>query len=205
MTISIRLEEQRDYTKVEHLTRDAFWDLYRPGCSEHLVVHNIRKDPAFVPKLSYVVCDGDDVIGNIIYSRAKVVRDEHQEFEVLCMGPFAVLPAYQKKGIGARLLNHTIQIARELGFKAVIIFGNPAYYQRFGFRNAKDFGITTAWDANMDAFMALELFSGSLSGITGKFFASPVFDVKDEEIEIFEKQFPYREKHVTDTQLKSVV
>lgn len=204
MTISIRLEEERDYKRVEHLTRDAFWDLYRPGCSEHLIVHNIRNDSAFVPELSYVVCDGDVVIGNIIYSRAKVVRDEHQGHEVLCMGPFAVLPAYQKKGIGSRLLNHTIQSARELGFKGIIIFGNPAYYQRFGFRNAKDFGITTAWGANMDAFMALELLGGSLAGITGKFSASPVFDVKEQELEEFEKQFPYREKHITDAQLKPV-
>jgi len=205
MTISIRLEEQRDYKTVEYLTREAFWDLYHPGCSEHWIVHSIRKESAFVRELSYVACDGDTVIGNIIYSKAKVVRNDNKEFEVLCMGPFAVLPAYQKKGIGARLLNHTLERAKERGFKAIIIFGNPAYYQRFGFRNAKDFGIATAWGANLDAFMALELFSGSLNGITGKFFASPVFDVKGEEVEEFEKQFPYREKHVTDTQLKPVV
>ena len=202
MAISIRLEEHRDFKTVEYLTRETFWDLYRPGCCEHLVVHTIRKDPAFIPELSYVVCDGETVIGNIIYSKAKVVRDDQNEFEVLCMGPFAVLPAYQKKGIGARLLNHTLEQAKERGFKAVIIFGNPVYYQRFSFRNAKDFGITTAWGANLDAFMALELSDGSLNGITGKFFASQAFDIKDQELEEFEKQFPYREKHVTDTQLK---
>jgi predicted N-acetyltransferase YhbS len=116
MNISIRLEEERDYKKVELLTREAFWDLYRPGCCEHLFVHKIRKVPAFIKELSYVACDGDNVVGNIIYSKAKVVNNESKEFEVLCMGPIGVLPSFQKKGIGSMLMDHSIKKARELGF-----------------------------------------------------------------------------------------
>lgn len=201
MTISIRLEEKQDYKKVEFLTREAFWDVYRPGCVEHLIVHKIRNTPAFIKELSYVACDGDTVIGNIIYSKAKVVNAEGKESEVLCMGPFAVLPSFQKKGTGARLLNHSIKKAKELGYKAVIIFGNPEYYQKFGFVNAGNFNITTSAGENFDAFMALELFDGALDGVSGKHYEDPVFDVKNDEVDVFEKEFPYKEKHVTDTQI----
>ncbi|MBM4102896.1 MAG: N-acetyltransferase [Planctomycetes bacterium] len=201
MNISIRLEEKQDYKKVEYLIREAFWDLYRPGCVEHLIVHNIREVRAFVGELSYVACDGDTVVGNIIYSKAKVVDDKNKVFEVLCMGPFGVLPPFQKKGIGSLLMNHSIKKARELGFKAIVIFGDPKYYQRFGFVNAGNYGITTPSGENFDAFMALELSGGALDGIAGKFYGDTVFEVKDEELEVFEREFPYKEKHVTDTQL----
>ncbi len=201
-SFSIRLEEKQDYKKVEYLTREAFWDLYRPGCSEHLIVHKIREVPAFVKELSYIACDDDNVIGNIIYSKAKVVNDENKEFEVLCMGPLGVLPPFQKKGIGSLLMNSSIKKTRELGFKAIVTFGNPKYYQRFGFVNAKNYGITTSSGENFDAFMALELFDGALDGITGKFYEDNVFKIEDEELEVFEREFPYKEKHITDTQFK---
>jgi len=202
MMISIRVEEARDYSPVEHLTREAFWDLYHPGCSEHLIVHKIRDVPAFIRELSLVACDGDTVVGNIMYSRAKVVNAQNQEFEVLCMGPIGVLPACQKKGIGSQLMNASIQKAKALGFRAVIIFGNPTYYHRFGFVNAQQYGITTPTGDNFDAFMALELYDGALQGIAGKFYADRVFEVDNQELEAFDKHFPYKEKHVTDTQLK---
>ncbi len=135
MNISIRPEEENDFKNVEHMIREAFWDLYQPGCVEHLIAHNMRKSPDFVKELDYVACDGDMIVGNIIYSRAKVINDENKEFEVLCMGPLGVLPSYQKKGIGSLLMNNTIEKARQLGYKAIFIFGNPEYYNRFGFRN----------------------------------------------------------------------
>lgn len=202
MNISIRLEEERDFEEVEYLTREAFWNVYRPGCSEHLIVHKIRKVPAFVPELSYVACDNNKIVGNIIYSRSRVINDDTLEYEVLCMGPLSVLPAYQKKGIGSQLLQETIDKARELGYKAVIIFGNPDFYERFRFVNAEQFMIKTSSGENFDAFMALELREGALKGISGKFYEDNVFEIEDDELEAFEKRFPYREKHITDTQLK---
>jgi predicted N-acetyltransferase YhbS len=202
MNISVRLEEEKDYKRVEHLTREAFWDLYRPGCNEHLIVHKIRKVPAFVRELSYVACDDNNVIGNIIYSKAKVVKDENRESEVLCMGPIGVLPLFQGKGIGSLLMNCSIKKASELGFKAIVIFGDPKYYQQFGFVNAKNYGITTPSGENFDAFMALELSDGALNGITGKYYEDHVFGIEDEELEAFEKEFPHKEKHITDTRFK---
>lgn len=201
MDISVRLEKEEDYRVVEHLIREAFWNLYKPGCDEHLVAHKIRKVPAFVKELSFVACDNNVIIGSIIYSKAKVINDQNKEFEVLCMGPIAVLPSYQGKGIGSKLMNHSIEKAKQLGYKAIIIFGNPEYYHRFGFINAKEYEIQTSWGENLEAFMALELYYGSLSGISGKFYEDEAFKIEKEELETFEKEFPYKEKCVTDTQL----
>lgn len=202
MNISIRLEKESDYKAAEYMTREAFWDLYKPGCDEHLVLHKIRKVPAFIRELDFVALDNDKLIGNIIYSKAKVINDENKEFEVLCMGPLGVLPSYQGKGIGSMLMNCSIEKAKQLGYKAIIIFGNPKYYHRFGFLNAKEYGIQTSWGDNLEAFMALRLYDGALDGVSGRFYEDPVFKIEKEELEIFEREFPYKEKHVTESQLK---
>ena len=184
------------------MIREAFWNLYKPGCDEHLIVHKMRKVPAFVKELSFVAVDDDKIVGNIIYSKAKVVNHNHKEVEILCMGPIGVLPSYQGQGIGSLLMNHSIEKARQLGYKAVILFGNPRYYQRFGFANAKEYGIQTSSGENFAEFMALELYDGGLQGISGRFSEDEVFQISKDELEIFEKQFPYKEKRVTDTQLQ---
>lgn len=202
MNISIRLEEEDDYRHVESMTREAFWNVYKPGCDEHLLVHKIRKVPAFVKELSLVACDDDKIVGNIIYSKAKVINGGNKEFEVLCMGPIGVLPPCQGQGIGSLLMNYSIAKAKQLGYKAIIIFGNPDYYHRFGFINAKEYGIQTSSGENFEEFMALELYDGGLNGISGKFYEDKVFTIEKDELEIFEKEFPPKEKRVTDTQLK---
>jgi predicted N-acetyltransferase YhbS len=198
----IRLENKNDYREVENLTREAFWDIYKPGCDEHLIVHKIRNTSCFIPDLDFIVVQDNQIVGNIIYSTSKVMDKDNNEHQVISFGPISVLPSLQKKGIGSTLIKHTIEIAKEMGYKAIFIFGNPAYYHRFGFENAEKFGISTAEGLNFDPFMALELYKGSLKGISGRFYMSPVFMVSQEELEDFEKSFPHREKHVTDTQLK---
>lgn len=201
MNISIRLENENDFRNVENIIREAFWDVYKPGCVEHLIVHKIRKVSAFIRELDFIACDGEVTIGNIIYSKARIINEDNEEFQVLCMGPLGVLPSYQGKGIGTLLMKHSINVARTLGYKAIIIFGNPNYYHRFGFENAEKYNIQTSWGANFEAFMVLELYKGSLKGISGKYYEDSVFEVDNEELNIFEKQFPYKEKHITDTQL----
>jgi predicted N-acetyltransferase YhbS len=202
MNFQIRAEMPGDYRETETLTREAFWDLYKPGCDEHLVLHKMRHVPAFVNELDFIAVSGNSIVGNIIYSKAKVINDNGIENEVLCMGPLSVLPSYQKKGIGSKLINYSISKAKDMGFKGVVIFGNPDYYNRFGYKNASNYKIKTADGNNFDAFMALELFENSLKRIDGRFHEDPVFHNTKEELEIFEKQFPYKEKHITETQLK---
>ena len=162
MSMEIRREQEQDHRAVETLTRDAFWDLYKPGCDEHLVLHKMRHVPAFVPELDFVATIDDVVVGNIVYSKAKVVDGQGKEHEVLCMGPLGVLPAYQKQGIGSALIAHSTHIAKEMGYKGVIIFGDPKYYHRFGYKDASVYHISTSDGHNFDAFMALELSSNSL-------------------------------------------
>ena len=201
MNITICPENAKDYFETEYITREAFWDVYHPGCMEHLVLHNLRLASGFVRELDLVACDGERIVGNVVCSKAKVIN-EKQEFEVLSMGPLAVLPEYQGRGIGSLLIKAAINKAHELGYKGIVIYGNPIYYHRFGFVNAKEFGIRTAGGENFDYFMALELGDSSLQGITGNFYEDEAFNVNNEELEEFEKAFPYKEKHVTDTQLK---
>ncbi|MBB6402223.1 putative N-acetyltransferase YhbS [Methanococcus maripaludis] len=202
MDITIRLEDKSDFKTVENITREAFWDVYRPGCEEHLVLHKLRKTDVFIKELDFVALEGETIVGNIIYSIADVINKNDEKFKILCMGPISVLPNYQGKGIGTLLMNHSIKVARKLKYLGIIIFGNPNYYHRFGFKNAKNYDIQTSEGENFEEFMALELNEGSLDNISGKFYVNPVFIVTEEELKIFEKEFPYKEKHVKDSQLK---
>lgn len=201
MNITLRIEEAKDYRAVENLTREAFWNVYKPGCSEHFILHKLRSSPAFIKELDFVAELDGEIVGNIIYSKAMVVDDAGTKHEVIGFGPISVSPSCQRQGIGARLINYTVEIAKEMGFKAIIIFGDPSYYHRFGFKNAEIFDIHTAEGENFDPFMAKELYAGSLQGITGRFFEDGAFNVDEEELELFDRDFPTKEKKVTDTQL----
>jgi predicted N-acetyltransferase YhbS len=199
----IRPEKPSDYRETEFLTRDAFWDVYRPGCNEHLLVHKLRDSPAFIAELDLVACNGDIIVGNIMYSKARVLPQEGIAHEVLCIGPVSVHPECQNQGVGSKLMRESLARARELGFCGVFLMGNPAYYARFGFIRTDAYGIFASDGKSYDHFMGLELRPGSLSGISGIFLEDEVFNIAAEELEEFEKQFPSREKHVTPTQLWS--
>ncbi len=202
MNLLIKQISENDFAITENITREAFWNVYKPGCSEHLVLHNLRKSQSYIKELDLVAFYNDKIVGHIISTKAKVVDSLNKEYEVLCVGPLSVLPDFQKKGIGGKLLEESIKIARRLGFRGMILFGNPAYYHRFGFRNAKEFEITTKDDQNFEPFMALELFTNALTDVKGRFVEDESFNVNEDELNEFEKQFPYKEKLVTDTQLK---
>ncbi|MDR0348890.1 MAG: N-acetyltransferase, partial [Tannerella sp.] len=141
MDIKLRLEEEKDYPVVENLTREAFWNLYKPGCDEHFVIHTMRSANEFIKELDYVAIYNNEIVGNIVYVKSRIIS-AGKEYEVITFGPVSVIPAYQKRGIGKILINHTIQKAGETGFKAIIIYGDPKYYKRFGFKNAQEYGIT---------------------------------------------------------------
>jgi predicted N-acetyltransferase YhbS len=196
LNIKLRLEEPADYRLVEELTREAFWGFSRPDCDEHLIVHRMRKIPAFVPELDFVAELDGKIVGHIIYSKAKVVDDAGTEHEVLTFGPISVLPQHQNQGIGQALLRHTISEAKRLGYRAIVFFGHPDYYPRVGFRRAGEFGLKTATGRIFDAFMAMPLYDGAFDGITGRFYEDPVFEVDAKESEEFNKGFPHKDKCV---------
>lgn len=201
MNIIIRKTKKSEYYQTEYLTREAFWNLYQPGCCEHFILHNLRKSDSYISELDLVAIYNNDIIAHVISTKAKITNALNSEKEVLCLGPIAVKAEYRSKGVGTALINESIRNAGKVGFPAIILFGNPDYYKRFGFVNAEKFSITTKDYQNFDAFMALELFDNSLKNINGCFFESEAFSIKDSEME-FEKLFPYKEKLITETQFK---
>lgn len=194
MDIVLRLEEVKDYEVVENLTREAFWDVYKPGCDEHLILRQLRESEGFVKELDYLAIDGDKIVGNIAYTKV-TVENNSADNEVLCMEPIGVLPEYKGKGIGSMLMRHTIELARKMGFKGIVLYGDPKFYHRFGFVNAEQYGLQTSWGANFEEFMALELSEGSLSGMSGKCFEDKAFVVNEIALTEFEKNFPTKESH----------
>jgi len=192
--VIIRLEKSEDFRETEILTREAFWNLYKPGCDEHLVVHKLRTSPAFVAELDFVAAEAEQIVGNIMYSKARVLGDSGVTREVLCLGPVSVLPGRQGLGIGGRLIRESLSRARDLGFAGVFLFGNPAYYNRFGFRNAKEFGVLDPEGQSHEYFKGIELAPERLRKTKGRLFYDEAFHVDPAEVEEFEKLFPRKEK-----------
>jgi predicted N-acetyltransferase YhbS len=201
MDITLRLEEEKDYRIVEELTREAFWNLHVPGCDEHLLIHNLRKSKEFKQKLSYVAILDGKIVGNIVYVESKIIGLE-KEHIVLTFGPVSVLPEYQNKGIGSKLIEYTKQLAKEMGYRAIIIYGYPEYYERFGFKASKEYKITNKDKKYPAALLVYELFSDALNGINGIFDEGDAYKVDKNLLEEFEKSFSKKEKIVTKSQEK---
>lgn len=201
MEITINQTEKKFYFQTENLTREAFWNVYKPGCDEHLILHNIRKSEHYIKELDLVAFFDQQIIGHIISTKAKIIDPMNLEHEILCVGPISVLPEFQNKGIGSKLIEYSISLAGRLGFTGMILFGNPDYYHRFGFRNAEEFEITTKDLQNFEPFMALQLQEKGMEKIKGKFYEDTAYTVDQAELTEFEKKFPEKEKKKTKTQL----
>ena len=184
MNITIRKVNNTEFYQTEFLTRETFWNLYNPGCTEHLMLHNLRHSNAYVEQLDLVALHQGEIIGHIISTKAKVIDDDKIEHEVLYVGPFAIDSKYQGKGIGTQLLHHAIEEAKKMGFNGMILFGNPVYYHRFGFKNAQKYKITTKDGSNFDPFMALELQDNGLVNIQGRFFEDKAVEILAEAIKV---------------------
>jgi predicted N-acetyltransferase YhbS len=200
MDAIIKQIEKEFFFQTENLTREAFWNIYKPGCDEHLVLHSIRTSECYIRELDLVAFVNQQIIGHIISTKAKIIDSMNSEHEILCVGPISVLPEFQKKGIGSKLIEYSIELARKLGFVGMILFGNPDYYQRFGFRNAKEFEITTKDLQNFDPFMALQLKANGIEKLKGKFYEGEAYTIDQSELTEFEKKFPKKEKKKTETQ-----
>ena len=193
----IRLEKEEEYREVEKLVRDAFWNVYRPGCSEHYVLHVLRDDPAFVKELDFVMELDGVLIGQNMFMRTIIDADDGRTIPVLTMGPIGITPALQRRGYGRKLLDHSLRKAAELGFGAVLFEGNIAFYGKCGFDYAGKFGIRyhdLPEGADASFFLCRELIPGYLDGITGVYQTPQGYYVDDGDVEEFDKSFPVREK-----------
>jgi predicted N-acetyltransferase YhbS len=197
--INIRPEHPFEYRQCEALVRDAFWDRYRPGCVEHLIVNQVRTSPELV--LDLVAEAGGELLGCLIATRAQVISDHQEPQEMLYLGPLAVRPDSQGCGIGSQLLSFALARAEQDGFSGAFLYGDPAYYHRFGFQNADTWAVTTPDGLNFDAFMGIELRPGGLGEVSGRLIESAAFDVDPARLLEFDAGFPAREQHILPGQL----
>lgn len=195
--MELRLENEKDYLEVENLTRDAFWDVYRPGCNEHLVIHNLRQSHSFIKDLDYVFIENNQIVGNIVYSKMFVGLEKKMSNEVIAFGPISVHPDFQRKGIGKKMIEYTFNKAKILGYKAVLITGNNNYYNPLGFESASRYNIylpDMSEDDEAVYFMAKELEEGYLKNISGIYDFDTCFDADENELETFEQKFSRKVK-----------
>lgn len=188
--VEIRMETEEDWYKVELMTQHAFWNKHRPGCDEHYLVHKIRQHEDYLPELSRIAVKDGEVIGCIMYTKSRV-KDGKDLHEILTFGPLCVEPKWQGCGVGELLLSKTMQLAAEKGYPGIVIFGEPDYYPRLGFKTCDNFNITTADGKNFDAFMGIELVEDSMKEMKGKFHESKVFsDLDEKDVEEYNNKFP---------------
>ena len=193
----IRLEKKEEYREVENLVREAFWNVYRPGCSEHYVIHVLRDDPAFVKELDLVMEKDGTLIGQNMFMETRIDADDGKSVPVLTMGPICIAPELKRRGYGKALLDYSLEKARELGFGAVLFEGNIGFYGKSGFDYAGHFGIRyhdLPEDADASFFLCKELIKGYLAGITGVYQTPQGYYVEDADVEAFDKSFPYKQK-----------
>jgi len=193
----IRLERKEEYREVEHLVRETFWDVYRPGCLEHYVLNQLRNDPAFVPELDVVMEKDGVLIGQNMFMKAAIQADDGREIPILTMGPICIDRRFHRQGYGKILLDHCLGKATEMGFGAVCFEGNIDFYGNSGFTYASKFGIRyhglpEGEDASF--FLCKELIPGYLNGITGEYATPQGYFVDEQKCEEFDKVFPYKEK-----------
>ncbi len=194
---TIRLERTEDYREVENLVREAFWNVYRPGCSEHYVIHVLRDDPAFVKELDFVMEQNGELIGQNMFMRTVINADDGRVIPVLTMGPIGITPELKRRGYGKKLLDYSQEKAEAMGFGAVLFEGNIGFYGHSGFTYARSFGIRyhdLPEGADDSFFLCKELISGYLDGITGVYQTPQGYYVDDADVEEFDKAFSHKEK-----------
>lgn len=194
MNIIIRNETENDYRVVEEITREAFWNLYFPGCNEHYLVHKMRNHADFLNELDFVAEYNEKVIGNIMYTKAWLIDELGAEIDIVSFGPLSVAPEYQRKGIGSGLINHTKNIAMKNGVKAIVILGDPHNYCKHGFKSSKDLNISDMNGNYPYGMLSLELEEGALAGHKWKYRYSGVYEINEKDADEYDNSFEKKEK-----------
>lgn len=197
----IRKETAADFRTTETLTREAFWNVYRPGALEHFVLHSFRSSNAFIPELSLVLEKNGVIIGHIMYAKGKITADDGSWTEVFTFGPFSIAPHYRSKGYGTQLLQYSLQKAKQMGAKGVVITGDINLYGRYGFVVAKTKGIVYKADPDAEYFLAKELQTGFFDSVNGSYTDPQEYFADEKQAEEFDKTFPPKQKLRLPTQL----
>lgn len=198
--IVIRNEKEADYKVVEKITREAFYNLYVPGCAEHYLVHVMREHEDFLPELDFVLELNGEVIGNIMYTKAKLLDEDGNKKEVLTFGPICIKPEYQRQGYGKKLIAHSFARAAELGYDTVVIFGSPANYVSSGFKSCKKYDVCIEGGKYPAAMMVKELVPHTLKGHKWCYYDSPVMTINEEEAQKYDDTLEKMEKEYRPSQ-----
>ncbi|MBQ4121978.1 MAG: N-acetyltransferase [Clostridia bacterium] len=193
----IRQETEQDYRAVEKLTREAFWNVYVPGASEHYFVHMMRSHPDFIPELAFVLEKDGEIIGNIMYTKAWLADENGNRKEILSFGPLCVAPKYQRQKLGKILIEHSFDAARKMGYDVNINFGNPGNYVSRGFISCKKKNVSFVVDGNFPtALLVCELVPGVLDNKKWMYIPSTAADCCDDAdaVAAFDATFPPKEK-----------
>ncbi|MBE6036822.1 MAG: N-acetyltransferase [Clostridiales bacterium] len=193
--LTIRLETEKDYRAVENLTRESFWNVYKPGCDEHYFVHCMRSHKDFIPELAFVLEKDGELIGNIMYTKSWLEDEEGKIKEIVSFGPVCVLPKYQRTGCSRFLIESSFEKVKEMGYEVVTNFGNPANYVGRGFVSCKKKNVTFM-GGFPTALLVCELVPGCLEGHTWKFIPNDADACcEDKEgVAAFDATFPPKEK-----------
>ena len=196
----IRNERSEDYRTVEELIKKAFWNLSVPGCNEHYFAHQVRKSEDYIPELDFVLEEDGKIIGHILYVEAKLAAADGTEKTILSFGPFTIHPDYQRKGYGRKLLYHSFEAAKSMGYDTVAIYGNPENYACYGFKNCKRYNVCLEEKVYPVALMVKELKEGVLAKKEWKYIESPAHQMDENGFEEYDSTFPQMEKGYKYTQ-----
>lgn len=211
--ITFRNETPADYRAVESLVREAFWNVYRPGCDEHFILHRFRTRSEFVPELDIII-EADGVLaGHVMFVRSEIRLNDGKKLPVMTFGPLSIAPGFQRRGYGTVLLRHAVEKAGETGCGALAITGNIGFYGKSGFATGKSEGVFYGEDPDADYFLIRELVPGFLDRVRdaggGTFWEPDGYSADPKDVDEFDRLFPPREKlrlpgQIFDPVIKSV-
>ncbi len=202
--ITIRPETAADHHTVENLIRESFWNVYRPGCMEHYLMHVLRQSAVMEPALNLVLCERDTIIGQCICVHSAIRCDDGREIPTLTLGPVCIAPEKQKQGYGKLLLDYTLDAAAKLGERAVLLEGNILFYGKSGFVTSKNYGIRYGdmlAEEDTSFFLCRELYPGALANCVGEYHVPTVYDIEPDAVEAYDRQFLPKEKKKLPGQL----
>ena len=198
--LNIRNEESGDYEAVEKITRNAFYNLYIPGCVEHYLVHTMREHKDFIHELDFILELDGEIIGSIMYTKAALTNEDGNVKNILTFGPLCIDPRFQRRGYGKLLMRHSFEKAVEMGYDTVVIFGTPSNYVSSGFISCKKYNVCVENDKFPASMLIKELKSGVLDGRKWYYKDSPVMAVQPEDAKAYDDALPPKERKHTPTQ-----
>jgi putative acetyltransferase len=157
--VVIREERQVDIAAIREVNDSAF-----NRTQEGEIVDQLRASCKEL--VSLVATEGEKIVGHILFSPA-IIESDGEKVNGMGLAPMAVLPEYQRKGVGAMLVQKGIEKIKEMGYPFIIVLGHPEYYPRFGFEQASIYGIKSQWDVPDEAFMMMILDTAAMSGVSG--------------------------------------